>query len=215
MRLFLIIAAVTLSAGAIGVYVFRQYMAAKAMRGFAELFGFGPKKPPPPDPRRDEAKARVARLGSSSPLREFVILRREDEGNAVSDELFQAVRSRPRLEEEVAELLKAPDWPDRILGFETLGLVPTLSPELAAIAASTLRTFTRSLPRSVAVAERDLFAAANVFHTLRDHGFHDEAAAREFRSALRRHFGGRSDLDFIDGTVLECLDEKRGSSVPR
>lgn len=178
-----------------------------------ELFTWPvPKKP---DPRRDQMKARFARLGPSSSLREFAILRREDEGNAVTDDLFKAVRARPRLEEELAVLLKAPAWPDRILGFETLGLVPTLSPELSALAVSTVQAFARSLPGPVAVAERDLFAAANVFHTLRVHGFHDEAAAREFRSALHRHFGGRSDLDFVDGTILECLDGNRGSSVPR
>src|SRR5262245_12162424 len=124
MRLVLTIAVVVLIVGGIGVYVFQQVMAARAMRGFAEMFEdwFGPKKPPPPDPRRDKMKARFARLGPSSTLREFAILRREDEGNAVTEELFKAVRSRPRLEEEIAELLKARAWPDRILGFETLGL---------------------------------------------------------------------------------------------
>src|SRR5262245_8612919 len=132
MRLYLTIAVVVLFAGGIGAYVFRQAMAPRAMGGCAEPFeGWSaPKKPPPAEPRREKMEARSARLGPASPLREFAILRREDEDNAVTDELFKSVRSRPRLEEEIAELLKARAWPDRILGFETLGLGPTLSPEL-------------------------------------------------------------------------------------
>src|SRR5262245_42891279 len=82
-------------------------------------------------PEDKAQKARLDKLGPDSPLRDWLVLRRDHGRRFLDLRIREALAQRPLLDQEIASLLASPDWTDRLLALDALDLAREIPPETA------------------------------------------------------------------------------------
>src|SRR5262245_14347701 len=73
-------------------------------------------------PEDHTQRARLDKLGTDSPLRDWLALRRDHGRRFLDLRIREALARRPHLDREIASLLTSPDWTDRLLALDSLDL---------------------------------------------------------------------------------------------
>lgn len=192
-------------------YGFQQYMGSKAFEGLGELAKWVDKIQKATDkPGYQDLRARARALGPKSPLRDWMTLRRDDRDGILDLRIRYSVMDLPRLTKQLNDLLASSAWTDRLLALDAIEFAREISPETAALAASTVREFALAFPAAAADVERGLLAAARACEALHQRGLPHESASRELLAASSG-FVERQGLHAVARALQPCVEESTSS----